>query len=370
LDKLRGLFKRLSPAAGFKTSGASTDPHSPAVILFTSGSEGVPKGVVLSHRNVLANKHQLLARIALMPNDKFFCALPIFHAFGYLGGVMLPATTGMSAFLYPSPLHYKIVPELVYDTNATILFSTDTFLQGYARTAHPYDFYNVRLLVGGAERVKPETRALYMERFGLRIIEGYGATECAPVIAANTFMHNKTGSVGRIFDGMEHKLESIEGIEEGGRLWVRGPNIMLGYLRADNPGVIEAPKDGWYDTGDIVTIDDHGYVTIQGRAKRFSKIAGEMVSLTALEMKLGELYKDFNHAVVGVPDAKKGEQLVMFTTLPKPDKKEIAAGLKSLGCSELMIPKNIFPVEALPVLGSGKTDYVSLNRMGRDKVPA
>jgi acyl-[acyl-carrier-protein]-phospholipid O-acyltransferase / long-chain-fatty-acid--[acyl-carrier-protein] ligase len=368
LDKLRGIIKRLAPSLGFKMSGASTDAHSPAVILFTSGSEGVPKGVVLSHRNVIANKHQILARIALMPNDIFFCALPIFHAFGYLGGVMLPATTGMRAFLYPSPLHYKIVPELVYDTNATILFSTDTFLQGYARNAHPYDFYSVRLLVGGAERVKPETRALYMERFGLRIIEGYGATECSPTIAANTFMHSKTGSVGRIFDGMDWKLEPVEGIAEGGRLWVKGPNIMLGYLRADNPGVIEAPKDGWYDTGDIVTVDELGYVTIQGRAKRFSKIAGEMVSLTALEAKLGELYPDFTHAVVSAPDAKKGEQLVMFTTLPKPDRKEIAAGLKKLGCSELMIPKNVFAVEALPVLGSGKTDYVSLNRMGLEKV--
>ena len=329
----------------------------------------MPKGVVLSHRNVNANRHQILARIALMPTDTFFCALPIFHAFGFLGGVMLPATTGMKAFLYPSPLHYKIVPELVYDTNATILFSTDTFLQGYARNAHAYDFYNVRLLVGGAERVKAETRALYMERFGLRIIEGYGATECSPVIAANTFMHSKSGSVGRIFDGMEYRLEPVEGIPEGGRLWVKGPNIMLGYLRADNPGVIEAPPEGWYDTGDIVTLDEQGYVTIQGRAKRFSKIAGEMVSLTALEAKLSQLYTEHNHAVVGVPDAKKGEQLVLFTTLEKPDRKEIAAGLKRLGCAELMIPKSIFSVESLPVLGSGKTDYVGLNRMARDKVP-
>ena len=369
-DKVRGIVQKTFAPGSLRATGAVNDPHSPAVILFTSGSEGVPKGVVLSHRNLNANRHQILARIALKPNDIMFCALPIFHAFGFLGGVALPTLNCMRTFLYPSPLHYKIVPELVYDTDATILFSTDTFLQGYARNAHPYDFYNVRLLVGGAERVKPETRALYMERFGLRIIEGYGATECSPVIAANTFMHSKTGSVGRIFDGMEWKLEPVEGIAEGGRLWVKGPNIMLGYLRADNPGVIEAPKDGWYDTGDIVTVDEQGYVTIQGRAKRFSKIAGEMVSLTALEAKLGELYPDFAHAVVAVPDAKKGEQLVLFTTIAKPDRKDIAAGLKRLGSSELMIPKNVFSMEMLPVLGSGKTDYVALNRMGREKVPA
>ncbi len=368
IDKLRGLVQRFFTPASLRACGAATDPNTPAVVLFTSGSEGVPKGVVLSHRNVIANKHQILARIALMPSDTFFCALPIFHAFGFLGGIMLPATTGMKAFLYPSPLHYKIVPELVYDTNATILFSTDTFLNGYARNAHPYDFYNVRLLVGGAEKVKPETRAIYMEKFGLRIIEGYGATECAPTIAANTFMHSKPGTVGRIFDGMQHRLEPVEGIAEGGRLWIKGPNVMLGYLRADNPGVLEPPPDGWYDTGDIVTIDAQGYVTIQGRAKRFCKIAGEMVSLTALEAKLQELYKDFNHVVVAAPDPKKGEQLVMFTTLEKPDRKEISTGLKRLGCSDLMIPKSIFHLDDFPVLGSGKTDYVTLNRMGREKV--
>jgi acyl-[acyl-carrier-protein]-phospholipid O-acyltransferase / long-chain-fatty-acid--[acyl-carrier-protein] ligase len=368
IDKVRGVLQRFFTPASLKACGAATDPNTPAVVLFTSGSEGVPKGVVLSHRNVIANKHQILARIALMPSDTFFCALPIFHAFGFLGGIMLPATTGMKAFLYPSPLHYKIVPELVYDTNATILFSTDTFLNGYARNAHPYDFYSVRLLVGGAERVKPETRQIYMEKFGLRIIEGYGATECSPTIAANTFMHSKPGTVGRIFDGMQHRLEPVEGITEGGRLWIKGPNVMLGYLRADNPGVLEPPPDGWYDTGDIVTIDEQGYVTIQGRAKRFCKIAGEMVSLTALEAKLQELYKDFNHAVVAAPDPKKGEQLVMFTTLEKPDRKEISTGLKRLGCSDLMIPKNIFHLDTFPVLGSGKTDYVTLNRMGREKV--
>jgi acyl-[acyl-carrier-protein]-phospholipid O-acyltransferase / long-chain-fatty-acid--[acyl-carrier-protein] ligase len=368
IDKLRGMVQQQFPSASLKACGANFDPRSPAVILFTSGSEGVPKGVVLSHRNLIANKHQILARIALMPSDTFFCALPIFHAFGFLGGVMLPATTGMRSFLYPSPLHYKIVPELVYDTNATILFSTDTFLNGYARNAHPYDFYNIRLLVGGAERVKPETRQLYMERFGLRIIEGYGATECSPVVGANTFMHSKTGSVGRIFDGMQHRLEPVDGIADGGRLWIKGPNVMLGYLRADNPGVIEAPPDGWYDTGDIVSIDAQGYVTIQGRAKRFSKIAGEMISLMAVEAKLGELFGDFVHAVVAAPDAKKGEQLVMFTTMPKPDRKTIAAGLKRLGSSDLMIPKTVFAVEALPVLASGKTDYVALNRLAREMV--
>jgi acyl-[acyl-carrier-protein]-phospholipid O-acyltransferase/long-chain-fatty-acid--[acyl-carrier-protein] ligase len=370
LDKLGGIIAKTFVRNTLKMRGATSDPNAPAVILFTSGSEGLPKGVVLSHRNILANIAQINARIAFNRNDVFFTALPVFHAFGFTGGIALTALNGIKSFLYPSPLHYKIIPELVYDTDATVLLATDTFLTGYARNAHPYDFYNVRLLVGGAERVKPETRQLIMQKFGLRIIEGYGATECSPVIAANTPMHARDGTVGRIFDGMDYRLDPVEGITEGGRLVIKGPNVMLGYLRADNPGVIEAPPDGWYDTGDIVTVDARRFVTILGRAKRFSKIAGEMVSLTAIEAKLAELYPDHAHAVVPAPDPKKGEQLVCFTTLPKPDRKAIAAGLKKLGLTELMIPKLVFHLPELPVLGTGKTDYVSLNRQALAKAEA
>jgi acyl-[acyl-carrier-protein]-phospholipid O-acyltransferase / long-chain-fatty-acid--[acyl-carrier-protein] ligase len=368
VDKVLGLLRKTFAGWAVKSTGASRDQNSPAVVLFTSGSEGLPKGVVLSHRNLAANCLQMLARIPFNNTDIFFSALPVFHAFGFVGGIILPMLHGIRSFLYPSPLHYKIVPELIYDTGATIFISTDTFLNGYARTAHPYDFHTVRYLVGGAERIKPETRALFSEKYGLRIIEGYGATECAPAISANTPMQAKNGTVGRIFSGMEHRIEPVPGIPEGGRLMIKGPNVMLGYLRADNPGVIEPPQDGWYDTGDIVKIDEEGYITIQGRAKRFSKIAGEMVSLTAIEMRLGELYPDFAHAVVGAPDKKKGEQLVMYTTMPNADRKMIATGLKEKGVSELMIPKTIIPMEVLPLLGSGKTDYVTLNRMALDAV--
>jgi len=248
------------------------------------------------------------------------------------------------------------------------LFGTDTFLTGYARNAHPYDFFNMRLVVAGAERLKPETREIWTEKFGLRILEGYGATECAPVLAVNTPMHFRTGTVGRLLDRIEYRLEPVEGIAEGGRLFVRGPNVMLGYLRADNPGVIEAPPDGWYDTGDIVKIDGQGFLTILGRAKRFSKIAGEMVSLSAVEAKLQAAFSDAAHAVVSIPDKKKGEQLVLVTTDPQIDRKGLAEGLKREGASDLMIPRNILNLRELPVLGSGKTDYVTLNRMAREQV--
>lgn len=367
-DKAAGLFNRIFAAAALKRKSAANDPNAPAVILFTSGSEGLPKGVVLSHRNVIANCEQILTRISFMPSDIFFTALPLFHAFGFTGTI-LSLMHGMRTFLYPTPLHYKIIPELVYDTQATVLFSTDTFLTGYAKNAHPYDFQTIRLLVGGAERVKPETRQLWMEKYGIRIIEGYGATECAPTISANTPMHSKLGTVGRIFNGMEHRIDPVEGITEGGRLVIKGPNVMLGYLRADNPGVIEPPPDGWYDTGDIVTVDNMQYVTILGRAKRFCKVAGEMISLTAVEAKVQKHFPEAAFACVGVPDKKKGEQLVLFTTLKGADRKAISNAMKAEGASELMIPKNLIELDVLPLLGSGKTDYVTLNRLAREKVP-
>ncbi len=366
-DKILGIAKSAAAPWALKWSGADSDPNTAAVILFTSGSEGVPKGVVLSHRNLQANLKQVAARIDFTAQDIVFNALPMFHAFGLTGGTLLPVLSGVYTFLYPSPLHYKIVPELCYDTNATIMFGTDTFLTGYARNAHPYDFYNIRYVVAGAERVKSETRETWMEKFGLRILEGYGATECAPVLAVNTPMQFKTGTVGRMLDGLQHRLEPIDGINEGGKLVVKGPNVMLGYLKADNPGVLEPPPDGWYDTGDIVSIDNLGFVKIEGRAKRFAKIAGEMVSLSAVESKVQAAFKDHEHAVVAVPDPKKGEQLVLLTTKQKLQRKTLGDALKNTGTVELMIPRTIVEIEDMPVLGSGKTDYVTINQIAREK---
>src|SRR5256885_7863191 len=193
------------------------------------------------------------------------------------------------------------------------MFGTYTCLNGYARVAHPYDFRSLRYILAGAEPVKESTRKTYMEKFGLRILEGYGVTETAPALALNTPMFNKFGTVGRILPGMEARLEKVEGVEEGGRLYVRGPNVMLGYLKVDNPGVLDPPPEGWHDTGDIVTIDEQGFVTIKGRAKRFAKVGGEMISLAAVEALAADLWPDGPCAVAALPDARKGGRPILVT---------------------------------------------------------
>ncbi len=335
-------------------------PTDPAVILFTSGSEGLPKGVVLTHRNLLANCAQLSARIDFNSSDLVFNALPVFHSFGLTGGTLLPILNGIRTLLYPNPLHYRIVPALAYDANATILFGTDTFLSGYARLAHSYDFYSLRYIFAGAERVRDETRKMWSEKFGLRILEGYGATEAAPVIAVNTPMHFRAGSVGRLLPGIEGRIDPVPGIAEGGKLSIRGPNIMAGYMKADQPGVIQPPEDGWHDSGDIVTIDEAGFVTIRGRAKRFAKIGGEMVSLPAVEGYAGAVWPDADHAVVSRADPRKGEQLVLFTTRKDAQLGELQGWARANGIAELAIPRDIRILDALPVLGTGKLDYVTM----------
>ena len=362
-DKLHGLWNAKKPLV-------KRVPGDWAAILFTSGSEGAPKGVVLSHRNMLANAAQATARIDFGRQDKVFNVLPLFHSFGLTIGLVLPLISGVRIYLYPSPLHYRTVPELIYGVNATILFGTDTFLNGYARAAHAYDFRSLRYILAGAEPVKESTRRIYLEKFGLRILEGYGVTETAPALALNTPMFNKFGTVGRLLPGMEMRLEKVEGVEEGGRLLVKGPNVMLGHLRSEKPGVLEPPPEGWYDTGDIVTIDKQGFIIIKGRAKRFAKIAGEMVSLAAVEALASELWSDALSAAATVPDARKGERLILVTQNKDATRSQFQAFARSHGASELMTPAEIIHMEKLPLLGAGKVDNMAVAKMVRELAAA
>ena len=347
-----------------------SEPSDPAIILFTSGSEGKPKGVVLSHKAILSNVAQMKSVFEFSNKDRFFVALPLFHSFGLTAGAILPMLSGVRIFLYPSPLHYRMVPEMVYDQDCTVMFGTGTFLANYARFAHPYDFYSMRYVVAGAEKLDPQVRATWMNRFGIRIFEGYGATECAPVVACNSPMFNKEGTVGRILPGLEHKLESIEGLENGKVLHVKGPNVMLGYYFNHEPGVLVPPESqfgpGWYNTGDVVEIDDRGYVRILERVKRFAKVAGEMVSLEVVEKIAKDASPKKEHAATIISDSRRGEQIILFTEDKELRRDQLITSARSMGQPEVAVARKIVPIDKLPRLGSGKVDAVALKKIAKE----
>jgi len=337
-----------------------------AVVLFTSGSESLPKGVVLTHRNILSNIRQVISVTDMEDGDRMFNALPLFHSFGLTVGLLLPLVRGCYTFLYISPLHYRLVPAIIYDRDCTIVLGTNTFLTGYAQRAHPYDFRKVRCLFAGAEKLQESTVNTWAKKFGVRVLEGYGATECSPCISVNTTLAPKVGSAGRILPGMDYKLEKIEGIEDGGRLFVRGPNIMSGYLNPDADAAFKA-LGGWYDTGDIVTADDEGFIFISGRVKRFAKVSGEMVSLTAVEDALNKAFSKYaprcRIAVMAVKDERKGEALLLVTNELRMTLDEVREKLRENGFPNLAIPREIRIVKEIPRLGSGKLDYRKLQTL-------
>lgn len=343
----------------------TTRADEPAVMLFTSGSEGTPKGVVLSHRNILANVAQVETRLAFSPADALFNVLPLFHAFGMTGGMVLPLLSGMRLHLYLSPLHYKQIPEAVARARPTVLLGTDTFLAAYARTAKDTDFSSLRLAVAGAEPVRDETRRQWRDRFKVDIVEGYGMTEASPVVAVNSATHGRDGAAGRLLPCVRAMVEPVEGIADAGRLLIAGPNVMLGYRTADQPGETVAPRGGWHDSGDIVSFDKDGFVTIRGRAKRFAKIAGEMVSLGAVEMLAHALWPDDKHAAVALPDERKGERIVLVSTADG-DRSALHAFARRSGTTELALPAAVIRAEEIPVLGTGKTDYEGVKRIAED----
>jgi acyl-[acyl-carrier-protein]-phospholipid O-acyltransferase/long-chain-fatty-acid--[acyl-carrier-protein] ligase len=361
-DRLTALVR-----SHFKLEPSATSPKAgdTAVILFTSGSEGVPKGVELSHANILANIRQLLAITDLTDADRVFNCLPLFHSFGLSVGTLLPLVRGMYLFLYPSPLHYRVVPTVFYDRDCTVFLSTNTFLNGYARKANSYDFRSLRYLFAAAEKLQEATAQTWSQQYGVRILEGYGATECAPALCVTTPLAPRHGSVGRLLPGIEHRLEPVEGVTDGGRLFVRGPNVMKGYLNAEADEQFRA-LGGWYDTGDIVSVDEDGYVFIRGRMKRFAKVSGEMVSLTAVEDALAGAFPQYGLrcqvAIVTRPDEHKGELLIAVSNEPKLQLAEIREAIKAKGLSNLCVPRELKTVKEIPKLGTGKVNHRELQK--------
>lgn len=380
LESLRkdiGLWEKINAYLRYKIKRV---PHKDggnkkAVILFTSGSEGAPKAVVLSHANIISNIKQMSSIETINTTDTVFNALPMFHSFGLTVGTLFPMLEGAKLFLYPSPLHYRIVAELVYEIGATIMFGTDTFFRGYGRIAHPFDFHNVRFMFGGAEAVKADTRDMWMERLGIRVMEAYGSTECSPVVTANNRIFNRFGSIGKLLPAMEYKIQPVDGIEKGGELVVRGPNVMLGYIIPSQPGVLQPLEDGWYHTGDVVEIDEIGFIYIKDRIKRFAKIGGEMVSLNAVDNMVRKAYEwmapqdksddngeMFSYGVVAIPHESKGEQIVLVTNNRMVTQDVLHSYIKNNGMSELYLPRIILFRDKLPVFATGKADNVTLKR--------
>ncbi len=364
LDKLWLVgFARWFPRLAMRLLNTKADPNDRAVVLFTSGSEGKPKGVVHSHGSLLANTAQIKSVIDFSPSDKFMIALPLFHAFGFTCGAILPLIAGTKLLLYPSPLHYRVIPEVIYERGCTVLFGTSTFLANYAKFANSYDFYTLRYVIAGAEKLNEEVRKTWIDKFGIRILEGYGATECAPVLSVNTPMANKMGSVGCLMPGLIPKLESVPGITDGDLLYVKGPNVMLGYYLFDKPGVVQPLVDGWYNTGDIVQIDADGFIMIKGRVKRFAKVAGEMVSLETVEHLANTASPEQQHAASTQPDSQRGENILLFTTDANLSREILQATARELSSPELAVARKVIVVQELPLLGTGKIDYVSLKKL-------
>jgi acyl-[acyl-carrier-protein]-phospholipid O-acyltransferase / long-chain-fatty-acid--[acyl-carrier-protein] ligase len=359
IDKARAALGLYVP----NLVAAQPPQGTPAVILFTSGTEGDPKGVALSHLNLLSNVEQVRAHIALYRSDVLFNPLPTFHCFGLTVGALMPLLLGIKTVFHPTPLQPHEIVRRVKASGATILLSTDTFISQYARAGEDGDLNSLRMAVCGAERLRDETRALLRRKYSIELIEGYGVTEASPVVAANQPGANRPGTVGRLIKGIEARLEPVEGIPNSGRLFIRGPNIMLGYIHAQNPGVVVPPPEGWHDTGDVVSIDEEGFVAIKGRLKRFAKIGGESMSLDVVESCASALWPDFSHAAIAVPGDRKGEEIVLVTTCPDAKRTDFVGWAHNHGVSDLAVPRRFLLVDAVPLLATGKTDYVKVERM-------
>jgi acyl-[acyl-carrier-protein]-phospholipid O-acyltransferase/long-chain-fatty-acid--[acyl-carrier-protein] ligase len=383
-EKRRALLKSLLlPKGKLANRGKDFSADATAAILFSSGSSGRPKGVELSHHNIQSNLEGALSVFRVYKDDRLCGVLPLFHAFGLSCTLWLPLMAGVGCSFAPNPLDGKAVGRLCGKDKCTLLFATPTFLQNYLRRCKPKDFAKMRFIIAGAEKLKTELIEAFEEKFGIRPHEGYGATECSPLIALNVpdadvgggrQVGTKEGTVGHSVPGLAVRVldtQTSRPVSMGhqGLLYVKGPNVMKGYLKLPEK-TAQVLKDGWYNTGDIVSVDVDGFVTIRDRLSRFSKIGGEMVPHMTIEevCQKGLGTADSVVAVTSVPDEKKGEQLVILYDKEKVDADALHYVLAESELPKLYIPKrdNLIGVDGIPVLGSGKLDIMRLRQLALD----
>ncbi|WP_353948367.1 AMP-binding protein [Sporolactobacillus sp. Y61] len=355
-------FQKLSGLFGSRVSGLKKREQS-EVILFTSGTESKPKGVILTHRNIYANIKQVFNHVALDEDrDRILNPLPLFHSFGMTVGSILPVVGNVKVFLYPSPLHYREIPKIVEKDKSTLFVATNTFFENYAKYATREQLHTLRIVVCGGEKLQKDVRDTYRDKFGIQIMEGYGATETSPIISLNTAQHHKEGTVGRLVPLMEARISKVEGVNEGGNLLLKGPNVMKGYL-IHGKGFV--PCGEWYNTGDIAEIDKDGYIRIISRLKRFAKIAAEMISLNKVEELALECFGESVFYAVSIPDKRRGEKIILFTTKEDVPVRKFKKFIKDKKMSLLYIPSEIKHIDEVPLLGSGKPNYWVLEKLAK-----
>jgi acyl-[acyl-carrier-protein]-phospholipid O-acyltransferase/long-chain-fatty-acid--[acyl-carrier-protein] ligase len=361
--------------------------HAEAILLFTSGSSGKPKGVPLSHRNILANVSQFAVMLDAKKDDVMLASLPFFHSFGCTVTLWYPLIEGVRTASYPNPLEAGKIASLVERLAVTIMLATPTFLRAYLRKAEPPQLCSLRLLITGAEKLPDELARAFEARFGKEVLQGYGLTETSPVVSVNlpepkaakagqtVQPCNRLGSTGKLLPGMAAEIRDADTDRKGslhdtGILWLRGPNIFEGYLH-DPERTAEVLHDGWFKTGDIGRFDEDGFLYIEGRLSRFSKIGGEMVPHETVEQKIVSVLPTGEHserviAIVGVADAAKGEALVLLSSVDL-DLPRLRAALSEIGVPNLWIPKTVQRVDAIPVLASGKLDLAGCKALAAAK---
>jgi acyl-[acyl-carrier-protein]-phospholipid O-acyltransferase/long-chain-fatty-acid--[acyl-carrier-protein] ligase len=388
-EKLAALaLAWLMPAAMLETSlrgnGKKTSLDDIATVIFSSGSTGEPKGVMLTHYNIGSNVAQLSQCFAFTRRDRILGVLPFFHSFGFTGTMALPLIAGTGVVYYPNPLDARAIGGLVSQYSVTFLLSTPTFLQSYTRRCAPENFGSVRLVMVGAEKMQERTAQAFQDKFGIRPLEAYGCTECSPAVTVNTndfraagFRQtgSKRGKIGHALPGVSVRIvdpDSFATMPVGtpGLLLVRGPNVMKGYLGRPTE-TAKVLRDGWYVTGDIAALDEDGFLEITDRLSRFSKIGGEMVPHIKVEEKLQELADASEQifAVTSCADEKKGERLLVLHTLEDNRLSECLSRLSECGLPNLWMPRQdaFYKVDALPLLGSGKLDLRRIRQIGLER---